>query len=185
MKGSGKSFLVQDIVRDYHRVIAIDSMGEYENEIIVGLEAGVRRIVQASREREFRISLRTDSVEQDLQLMKVAGTLSSFLIVVEETSKYVSAYGMPEPIENMIRYGRHRDISQIYMARRPSEINRDLTANADVIVTFREQEPRDVAYLRGFMGAQAFKVPNLPEYHCEVWGTVEKMPLSVIERMEP
>lgn len=185
MKGSGKSFLVKDIVRDYSRVIVIDSMGEYENEIITGFEACVKRVAQASHEPEFRISLRTDSVEHDLQLMKVAGTLPSFLLVVEETSKYVSAYGMPEPIENLIRYGRHRDISQIYMARRPSEINRDLTANADVIVTFREQEPRDVTYLRSFMGASAYRVPNLRDYEIEVFGTVEKMPLSVLERMEP
>jgi hypothetical protein len=28
-------------------------------------------------------------------------------------------------------------------------------------------------------------VPNLRDYEIEVFGTVEKMPLSVLERMEP
>lgn len=185
MKGCGKSFLVKDTIIDYNRIITIDNIGEYhELEIVNGFDNCVRRITQASRESEFRIACRAESVEHDLQLIRLAGTMQSFLLVVEETSKYVSSAGMPEPIESLIRYGRHRDISQIYISRRPSEINRELTANADVIVTFRTQEPRDIAYMRSFMGERAYNLPRLSEYECAVvWNGSDMLPLSIMERM--
>jgi len=185
MKGSGKSFLVKDIVLDYPRVIAIDNIGEYNLEIVQGREQSIRRIVQASREESYRLAIRTNSVEEDLQIIKLVGTLANMLLVVEETSKYVTSNYMPEPIEALIRYGRHRAISQIYMARRPSEISRELTANADGIIVFRTQEPRDVAYMRTFIGDRADKLGTLPEYVPSFHGyaNLEKMPLSVIERV--
>lgn len=187
MKGSGKSFLTKEIVQEYPRVIAIDNIGEYPLEVSQGFEASVKRIVQASRQSTFRIAVRTESVEKDLEIIKLVGTMQSLLLVVEETSKYVNAVWMPEPIENLIRYGRHRDISQIYLARRPSEIARDLTANADFIATFRAQEPRDIAYLRSFMGERAYDVPRLGEYEMAVHisGDAGKLPLSILERIVP
>lgn len=187
MKGSGKSFVSKEIVQEYPRVIAIDNIGEYPLEVIQGFDASVRRVVQASHEAEFRLAIRTESVEKDLEIIKLVGTMHSLLLVTEETSKYVNAGYMPEPIENLIRYGRHRDISQIYISRRPSEITRDLTANADFIAIFRTQEPRDIAYMRSFMGDRALNLPNLAEYEMAVHisGDAGKLPLSILERIVP
>lgn len=40
-------------------------------------------------------------------------------------------------------------------------VPRDLTANADVIVSFNQQEPRDVKYLTDYMGEAGEKVREL------------------------
>ena len=184
MKGGGKSFLTKQIIDEYKRVIIIDNQQEYDNaEVVEGYRACIERTVQASKEKKFKISLRADSNEQDLELIRLASTIQNQLLVLEEASKYVSHSGMPDEIARLIRFGRHDAISQIYLARRASELHRDITANADIIISFHQHEPRDVLYLRDFMGKRANKVRRLKKYKFIAYGKKSKAPAIVLERL--
>lgn len=185
-KGSGKSFLVKECLEESFRHIIVDNLGEYSaREVYTDLPNAVNRMIQISKTnpKRYSIAFRFQTVEEDLKAIEIASTLSNFLIVIEETSKYVNSHSMPPAIESLIRYGRHSCISQFYLARRPSEINRELTANSDAIITFKQQEPRDVAYLKTFMGEKAFNVPHLGLYEIEVYGDLHKVPLAVLNRI--
>lgn len=185
-KGSGKSYLTKEIMYEWPRVIIVDNTGEYETEEIYnGYDECVSALVNASKRNQFRISLRTRSVEDDLRLLEIVETIPSILLVVEEASRYVSSAFLPPEIEALIRYGRHKDISQIYLARRPTELHRDLTANSDVIVVFNTQEPRDINYLRSFIGEQAQEAIRLDaeKYELIYWtSNPKKVPLAVLSR---
>jgi len=186
-KGSGKTTLVAEISEDFRRVYAFDSMGEYDEtrgfEVCYGLAECARRMVEAARLPLFRLSLRVDRTEDFLKLLRIAYEVPDSLLVVEETSLYCSPSKLPDDLSRLVRYGRHRKLNIVFVARRPSEIHRELTAQSDVIVTFRQHEPRDVDYLKSFIGPRVEGVSRLPEYHVLAFGDIEKIPVAVIERL--
>jgi hypothetical protein len=186
-KGSGKSTLVREIVLERQRVFVMDALKEYGPECgcdVVDEDACLDAIVDAyERRRRFRLSLRCLETEDNLDLIDVCYECPGVTVVVEETSLYVSPTTLPTPIAQMVRYGRHQQIDQVYVARRPSELHRDLTANADVIVTFQQQEPRDLLYLRSFFGDEALTLNRLPDYHIRVFGDLSRAPTCVLHRL--
>ena len=115
-----------------------------------------------------------------LSVLRVVAHWHDALIVVEETSRYCSPFHLPTEIETLIRYGRHSNLDQLYVARRPAEIHRDLTSNADFVATFRQWEPRDVQYLRSLVGMHGEIASTLPPYRTLIIGDVSKVPASVL-----
>jgi DNA helicase HerA-like ATPase len=187
-KGSGKSTLVGQITSDHRRVFVFDSMGEYDETrgfvVCYGLAECARAMVELRRSPLFRLSLRVDRVEDFLKLLRIAYEIPDTLLVIEETSLYCSPSRLPDDLSRLVRYGRHRKLNIVFVARRPSEIHRELTAQSDVIVTFRQHEPRDVDYLKSFIGPRVENVSRLPEYHVLAFGDREKIPVAVIERLQ-
>lgn len=192
-KGSGKSTIVREIVVEHDRVYYLDSMGEADAssgfEVVHGMEACVSAIMGTRGKKKFRLSLRMDDTEELITLLdliyEVAETLPGCLVVVEETSFYCSPSFLPSEISKLVRYGRHRGIDQVYIARRPSEIHRDLTAQSDLIVTFAMHEPRDLAYLAQIAPTreEAERVRNLPKWKVAAWGDMDRVPLAVLAQM--
>src|SRR5258705_2592052 len=166
-KGSGKSTLVKEIVDEAPRVIVFDTMGEYarkRDRIFDTHESALSELGRVEHERRFRVIIQLVDEEEALSAMRVAYAVPNCLIVVEETSFYCSPAYLPPELARFVRYGRHRAISQIYIARRAAEIHRDLTAQSDIIVSFQQHEPADIEYLKKVMGPEAEKLPKLPKY---------------------
>lgn len=183
MKGSGKSYLMKQVVNDFPRVLAIDSLGEYDALLpISGFTECVNALVVNERSAEFKLSLRTLSLEDDIRLLGLVGKMSDVTIIIEEAPRYVGPQGMPLEIEELVRLGRHRNINQFFLAQRASMLHRDMTAMSDIIVSFHQHEPRDIAYLRMFMGDMAEGAPNLHNYESIVWGPDLKMPWAILKR---
>lgn len=187
-KGSGKSHLTKQIIQEFDRVVAIDSLAEYGPDdgfrVVSGKRACAEALVKASKLTRFKLSLRCDDHQDLLQLLEVVYEMPGTLVVVDEASFYCSPTKLPVPMSKLIRMGRHKRISQIYVARRPSEVHRDVTAQADVTVTFVQHEPRDILYLRGVAGDDAERARSLGKYKCLAWGVMEKCPTAVLAQME-
>ncbi len=66
----------------------------------------------------------------------------------------------------LIRYGRNHGVHILTGCRRPAELDRNITAGANVIYIFQTQEPRDIEYFRKtLMGDQALRLNSLADYH--------------------
>ena len=191
-KASGKSTLVSKIIADAPRLIVIDTVGEYgQAQKIVPIHGIIEccdALAACEKRATFRISCRADETEDLLDLLNICYELPNILLVVEETSFFCSPAFLPPEISKLVRYGRHREISQVYVSRRASEIHREITAQSDLIVSFEQREPRDIEYLAITSGqsprALVAAFQRLPRYRCFVWGDVERAPLAVIECME-
>lgn len=185
-KGSGKSTLVKEIVDEHPRVIVFDTMGEYATKKYKpfdSFELAAAELGRVQHARRFRVVIQLVEEEDALAAMRVAYDVPNCLVVVEETSFYCSPSYLPPELAKFVRYGRHREISQIYVSRRPAEIHRDLTAQSDLIVSFTQHEPADVEYLRKVMGPEADRLPALPKYAILVSGDVKECPLPILERL--
>ena len=183
-KGSGKSTLVKAMLEEHDRVIVLDTLGEYELAVRFGMDACLSALAAAEKSRSFAYSLRLPNADEYLDLMEVCYELPGTLLVLEETSFYCSPASLPPELSALVRYGRHREIDQIYVARRPSEIHRDLTAQSDLIVSFRQQEPRDIAYLSAAAGEDAGRVRTLRQYRCAAWGNMAKAPVALLAQLD-
>lgn len=184
-KGSGKSTLVHAIAMEHERVFVLDTLGsegEPDFEVVNGLDACVDAITDAANRETFRISLRSASTDELLSLLPIIETVPKSVLVIDETSFYCSPSFLPDELSSVLRYGRHAELSQIYVARRPSEIHREITAAADVVVTFQHHEPRDLAYFKAFAGERfAETVRTLPRFKVAVFGDLAKVPMPVLE----
>lgn len=94
-------------------------------------------------------------------------------IIVEEASKFCNPYGIDENLYNILNYGRHWSQDIIFMARRPAELNRNVTAQSDFIISFIQTESRDINALSKVYD-DAEKLPDLNEekYEYLVFGNL-------------
>lgn len=174
-KGSGKTELTHKMLREYPRVIAFDTVAQYGEDrgfiVVHGREAGARALERIEHKAEFRIALRADETEDLLALMEVAYAFEDVLVVVDETPWYCTPQKLPRELSMLVRLGRHRRISQFYVAQRPSEIHRSITAQSDIIASFVQREQRDVQWLiDAGGGADAEHVAELDKYKLIAFG---------------
>lgn len=187
-KGCGKSTLVREITREHRRVVILDYLGEYGSNVGArvheGLRASVAALVRWHRAPRFCLSLRIEDYDDALDLLEVAYESRDYLLVIEEASWLCTASHMPRELARFVRFGRHRGISQLYVAQRPSMVHRDVTSQSDVIVSFNQHEERDIAYLAGILGRDADRLRELPPYHIVAGPTPDRFPAAVRARLK-
>lgn len=67
--------------------------------------------------------------------------------------------------DQLVRYGRNRNVDLITGCRRPAEISRNITAGANQIFVFQIQEPRDIEYFRSTVfGDRADELATIPKF---------------------
>ena len=101
---------------------------------------------------------------------EVAWALENLTLVWEEVDQFGDSGRLPPHAFKIVNQGRHRNIRVIACSRRPARVSRDMTANASRIVAFRTREPRDLAFLKEWMGSEAVdQLPGLAEYNALDW----------------
>lgn len=168
-KGSGKSRLALEVMREHRRVVVLDYLGEYGTAqgftVHEGLAASVKALARWAGKSRFALSLRVDEVFEARALLEVCWEMRGYLLVLEEASWLCSPSQLPRELSKFVRMGRHREISQLYVAQRPAMVHRDVTSQSDVIVSFQQHEARDIKFLEAStLGAQAEHVRTLPRF---------------------
>jgi len=185
-KGSGKSTLTKEIVREWPRVIVLDTMSEYNEADKFETAWGFRDITELLQsrcdDRRYKLSLQGFDIEEGLTILELCWEIPDSFIVIEEAGLYSSPSQLPSPVANLVLRGRHREISTLWTSQRPASLNRAITSQADVIIAFRQHEERDVHSLKSVLGDKAEELRNLPDYHIMAYGNRAKFPLAVIER---
>lgn len=187
-KGSGKSTLVRESAREWPRVIYFDTLGDYagEGEELEDLRSVTEALIRVRERKRFALVLRLIEENDALEALELTYHLGNCLVVLEEAPLYMPHQRMPLEIAQLVRYGRHAGVSQFYVARRASELPRDVTANSDLVVSFQQREPRDVAYLNQLEHGAGDQAQQLDYRRFEILtvGDLDQAPLAVLERLE-
>jgi hypothetical protein len=163
-KGSGKDTLISLMGRRFKRRLICDSMGQHDDTPAADLTWTLGQTVDALRRAARRDRWTVvaaigpqDTIElinciapprinpKDSFTYKVGG------IVIEsgEVDQLAPPHqGIDPAVQGIISRGRHYRVSSLFGARRPSETNRILTSQCDMLAAFAQHEPGDVDYLR-------------------------------------
>jgi hypothetical protein len=146
-KGYGKSYLTKNrLLGHWSRLLVFDTQREYSDGLIVRDPVACLDWLLKKDPKRFRIIARPQTDWAVSVFLKLAWILEDLLVVCEEVDLFTSAQRIHPDLSRLVKYGRHRGIDLIAIARRPAEISRHLTAQADLVLSFRQEEPRDLEY---------------------------------------
>ena len=171
--GSGKSELIRRILRDVDRpTFIIDALSEYRDfGVHFYSSESLFRFVIDGRPNMTRIYvLNTQHDDESERFFRFVRWLKNVSVVVDECDMYAGTHNIDPNLSEIVRYGRHRNISLLCAARRPSEINITIRSQSDSIVSFKQDETSDVKRLAERWGSEAERVRDLGEYQFIVFG---------------
>lgn len=167
-RGSGKSFLLNRLAQPFPRRLILDFLGEYEGVIRGAREAWdiadtVDALRDVARSPRWTVVSSMDESEVPALLEALAparhgGALGfsravgGMLLQSDEIDTVLPNGGGATEARNIFKRGRHHGLSILCGTQRPAETARIVTSQSDIICSFRQHEPRDVAYLSGVMG---------------------------------
>lgn len=161
--GSGKTYFTKKLISKLDRVIIIDKMFEYEDGVIFYSFNELLDYFLTNKPTTFKFICRFENDTDIEMLFRFCWYVKNLVLVVEESEMYISPYVKQSEFLKLIRYGRHKAISIIAIARRVVEISNDVKANADKIITFKQILQKDLDYLER-LGFDKQKVINLKQY---------------------
>lgn len=172
-KGLGKTTLARSLIPTFRRKVVLDSRGiDYGGGCVVYSAADYLEYLRKVHERrEFHIIVRPRDAATPSVVFRSARAMQDVVFVVDEIDRYCSAGHADPNLRWIIDYGRGQRISLIGLARRAARVSRDLSANADWIVAFQTQEPRDLDYLADF-GVDTEGLSDLEPFHWRSTGNV-------------
>ncbi len=165
--GQGKTNLVKYILKKYFKkIIIFDSLAEYENGIIIENLSDIPKLISQDK---FKIIYREDLYSEGSNfdiINRLVYEKGNLCYVVEEVDIFCSPAFIPKSLARIIRYGRHQNISWIFISRRPYDVNRLITSQANRILTFQQTEPRDLDYISRYTSFEMEKeIQTLSEYY--------------------
>lgn len=186
--GRGKTYFIENwlvpgIVKNKPVVIA-DSMNEYT--------AGLRfsSFDQFYTHIRSRGGFISDSdikrnevyivqIKSDLEAKKLFSFSASceavHCLVVEEASKYCSAYTINDDLNRLIAYGRHDGISLVFTAQRFAQLSKMVTSQTDIFVSFAQTEQNDVKIIKAYTD-NFDKIQHLSKQKFVFFGDVDNVP---------
>jgi len=170
MRGAGKSYLVKEYeLKKYKRILIYDTQGEYTDGIVFEELEELKKFWLQHYQGAFKIIYRPLNHVNFSAICDLVYTCGNMCFVVEELDLTAGTFDTDINFQSIIKRGRHKNITFIGISQRPFGINRNITSQAKIIYSFRQLEPRDVEYLKYFIGVEAEQIPNLKKYHFLYW----------------
>lgn len=169
-RGSGKSYLAKRMLNDFDRYLIYDTLGEYREGIIFDNLDDLKKFWLSVCEKKFRMIYQPLNPAQDFEAVcELVFASGQMTFLVEEVDNFCSPMAMSDELANIIQRGRHKDITFIGVSQRPFGINRLISSQAKEIYSFIHKEPRDIDYLKSFIGDEAGQIENLKQYQYLHW----------------
>lgn len=165
--GSGKSTLAKKLSEGYKRIIYLDPMSEYSGTVVENFEDFLSYV---ENKENFVVCCRFYNDLDYEYLFKAVFEISNVLLVIEEADLYISPREKRNDFLKLVKFGRHRDISIIGIARRVSELSIDFRSQCDKIYSFKQTDPKDIKILQD-IGFNINNIQNLGEFQYEILET--------------
>ena len=97
--------------------------------------------------KDFRVCVRFTNDMDFEYLFSLIFELGNITLLLEEAEIYISPQATSSSFLNLVRYGRHKNIQILGIARRASELSLNFRAQTNVIYSFKQTEIRDIETL--------------------------------------
>lgn len=149
---SGKSTLANSILTPYgSNAFIYDTLGEYSDEPY----------------DSYIPNDRNDAAELELVTRSIMASRRYSLFIIDETNRFCPSKPVPLPsaIADLNDFRAHYGLAVGYIARRPVQLNQDLTELAHYLFIFQLDGKNDVHYLNDLKDGLGDAVTNLNPYH--------------------
>lgn len=165
-KGYGKSYRISKLVPEIPgTVIIVDPLAEYGALGLTVQDPG--DIVQAIKGGYHRIRFLPEEGFDFNLLCLLCYRMGNLTLVVDEISMFQETSMLPAGLGCIVQYGRHKQVSLIVASRRPAEVNRLITSQADEFWVFGISEKRDLDYLANYFSPeQVENIRSFPPWSC-------------------
>ena len=90
----------------------------------------------------------------------------NYILVLEESHEYTTKHSiLSKWLEWTIRVGRNYGRTYIAVSQRPADLHNSILSNSHHIISFRLTLPRDIRFMREWLGDDAYKLKTIPKYH--------------------
>jgi hypothetical protein len=169
-RGTGKSYLADYLISQYQRYIIFDTLGEYSNGVVCDSLEQFKELFAKVYSGNFKIIYQPLNPAVDFDyLCDVVYSCGDLVFLVEEIDTFCTPQEISNNFANIIQRGRHKNITLIGVSQRPYGIHRLITSQAKTIYSFIHREPRDIDYLKAFIGDEAEKIKELKQYEFLKW----------------
>lgn len=159
-KGRGKTQLISTVFLPKlvkERLIVFDPHGEYNQRELLranSLDQLHDFLIENYNYKPWALVWTPRRMSEIEYFLDICYQMHECWIILEECNmRGVLNVREPSPIAiDLVNFGRNKEISLICAAKRPAQVNRELTAQADIIISFRQDEPNDIKYLKEFCG---------------------------------
>ena len=161
-RGMGKTYWCkQHINTSVLPCVIVDTMNEYND---VALWSGITHGLILDKFK-MRFTPKDDE-EFDILMGKLSRTKTELGInvYIDEVDYWSKPQWLPQTLANNLRYSRHYKLNLYLTVRNPSEINRKITALADMFVIFNMTEPRYLDYFKDFDATLPERISLLKPY---------------------
>lgn len=163
-RGSGKTFLVKKLLNELQpkRLVIFDPLNEYADGLVVTDVIDLCNRLETTE--HFRYILRFDTQEDFRLALEAVYLKGDLLLVVEEVSYFANERSIDASFDSIVRFGRHRKVDLIGITQRCANVPRLLTSQMDIIISYKQTEPRDLEYLYRVVGDEAYDLNELGLY---------------------
>jgi hypothetical protein len=157
LKGSGKTVWVKYLLDSVKKHLIVDPMLEYQ---------GFRRYIPKNRSYSDAAIDELEMVAGELVVPEKGNRAKVDLFAVDEANRYCAARHPLSPIIMDINdFQRHWDLTTVWVARRPTQLNTDLVELSNWIIVFNLAGKNDHQYLNDLSDGLGDAVLQLPKYH--------------------
>jgi len=153
LRGTGKSTLSNHIANNFKsKCLVYDTLNE---------------VSEAAKYDAYVPKVRNNVAELELLITNVKNSRQYELLLIDEANRYAPSKPAPLPPEvaDVNDQCRHYNLSLGYIARRPCQLNQDLTELSDYMFIYHLKGKADIAYLRNISQGLETAVLDLPPYH--------------------
>lgn len=169
--GSGKtSWLRHHVMTRVRRALIVDAgFNEFDASAMPSFDILCQVLEGCCDSHFWRVSYTPISSEFPF-VLEAAARVGNLHLVLEEADR------LPSPsdctaYDEIITRGRHYGVSILAAALHPYKLPADLRRQATRIITFRQHEPRDLAWLSDVMGPDVDRLPVLDQYVYLDWSS--------------
>lgn len=168
--GQGKSIWSRQFLSDKKRLLAYDPLQDVNVDYLstpdlIKFAEGIQ--AQQGRRALAQFRLGTQNFEDAPLLDSCAFSLGNCWLFLEEASViFPSRSVSPEWIRKSIFLGRHRSLSMLVTAQRPTSIPVDLRSQASRIICFSQHEKNDVQWMQSYFGDESDMIGQLEPLEC-------------------
>ena len=155
--GYGKSYFIKSLLYEdpANRIIVFDINCEYDFMVERGYEifkkfSDFKEFILNNYDSDIKVIIQFDNLDDYELALELSYRLGSIIIVLEEVHQYSNAFATVKPLEKIIRFGRHHQVSLIAITHRFTDLSVLIRQNLDIVVFFRCSTANDVKLFKDY-----------------------------------